>query len=161
MKVGCMKEREAVVNSLEIIGKREGAKNIFQRQRICELLFLPVLQDLRSFNYDKHPEEGNLLRRNLSKVACARKSLSGVPLVFFIPPPTLEYLDRLISLGITPSAIPRWKNEHVDSRVIIKSTFDALVRRGFALNEEDFIVMDETVEPALQCVLGQMHSCMI
>lgn len=156
-----MEKREEVVNSLEVIGKREGAKNIFQRQRSCKLLLLPVLQDLRSFNYDKHPYEGNLLRRNLSKVVCARHGFSDVPLVYFLPHATLAYLDRLISLGITPSAVRKWKNVDVGSRVIIKSTFDALVRRGFALDEEDFIVLDDTVEPALQCVLGQMFSCRV
>lgn len=45
---------------------------------------------------------------------------------------------------------------HEDSNIMIKSSFDALVRRGFALDEDDFIVLDERTEPALQCVLGQM-----
>ena len=31
-----------------------------------------------------------------------------------------------------------------------KSTFDALVARGFALDEADIIVLDERMEPALK-----------
>ena len=33
--------------------------------------------------------------------------------------------------------------------VFTKSTFDALVARGFALDEADLIVLDERMEPAL------------
>ena len=150
LKIGCMKQSKALVRSLEIIGNREGAKDIFtEQQNFCCLLLLPFLRGLESFNFDKHPEEGKLLKRVLSNRN-----------VLFIPFQELEHLDRMISLGISPMAIPKnaiCKVMHNRSNVMIKSTFDALVRRGFALDEEDFIVLDERVEPALQCVLGQLH----
>ena len=34
--------------------------------------------------------------------------------------------------------------------VFAKSTFDALVARGFAFDEADLIVLDEKIEPALK-----------
>ena len=161
LKIGCMKQSKAVVKSLEIIGKRGGAKDIFtQQQNSCCLLLLPFLRGLESFNFHKHPEEGNLLKRVLSNLSFKKYSFSKLPTVLFIPPLELEHLDRMIYLGIAPSAIPKnviCKVMHNRSNVMIKSTFDALVRRGFALDEEDFIVLDERVEPALQCVLGQLH----
>ena len=36
--------------------------------------------------------------------------------------------------------------------VYAKSTFDALVARGFAFDESDLIVLDERMEPALKDV---------
>ena len=69
----------------------------------------------------------------------------------------LERLDDLIGAGFDPMSISR---EDLYSRfnigterrtfdVFAKAAFDALVSRGFAFDENDVIVLDETKEPAL------------
>ena len=69
----------------------------------------------------------------------------------------LERLDDLIGAGFDPRSISR---EDLYSRyqigterrtydVFPKATIDALVSRGFAFDEKDLIVLDETKEPVL------------
>ena len=70
----------------------------------------------------------------------------------------LDYLDRLIDVGFDPRAVSKeslyggmyigYFGRHYD--VYAKSTFDALVTRGFAFDEADLIVLDERTEPALK-----------
>ena len=72
--------------------------------------------------------------------------------------PLLARLDRLAAIGCEPIAISKEDLDKIlkigrDDRkhdVFTKSAFDALVARGFALDETDLIVLDERMEPALK-----------
>jgi hypothetical protein len=70
----------------------------------------------------------------------------------------IDYLDRMIAVGFDPRAVSKedlYEGMRIglDDRefdAFAKSTFDALVARGFSLDEADLIVLDERMEPALK-----------
>ena len=82
------------------------------------------------------------------------------PRVCFIETSDLNELDRLIAVGFDFNMLSKEDLYGImdigaDDRqfdVYAKSTFDALVARGFAFDESDLIVLDERMEPALKDV---------
>ena len=78
--------------------------------------------------------------------------------IWYLTMHKLNDIDRLIAVGFDPRAVS--KESLYDSMqiggddrqydVFAKSTIDALVARGFALDEADLIVLDERMEPALK-----------
>lgn len=75
---------------------------------------------------------------------------------------TLARLDDLIGAGFDPKCISRedlYYSYNIGAArrefdIFVKATFDALVSRGFALDENDVIVLDETKEPVLAEIPG-------
>ena len=134
----------------EKISKRKGARELFRKE---------------SFHYlphfvDRHLEEFSIEEETL------RLRLAGLGMscgdedkgVWYLTMSKINELDRLIAVGFDPKAILKERlydgmNIGRDGRqfdVFAKSTFDALVARGFALDEADLIVLDERMEPALK-----------
>ena len=82
--------------------------------------------------------------------------------IWYLTMADINDLDRMITVGLDPRAVSKERlyevlNIGANDRagdVYAKSTFDALVARGFALDEADLIVLDERVEPALKDYLS-------
>ena len=139
---------------LENVAKREGSREAFRK----------ASSDLSSYFLDEYfhahllenaeSKEEEALRHRLTDLGVR----TGEPCVCYLNTSNLIDLDRLIAVGFDPKMIP--KNDLYemmiigeDSRehdVFAKSTFDALVARGFAFEEADLIVLDERTEPALK-----------
>ena len=79
------------------------------------------------------------------------------PGVFYLEAGLLNDIDRLIAVGCDPKAISKEELYYMmdigmqdrGCDVYAKTTFDALVARGFAFDEADLIVLDERIEPGL------------
>ena len=83
-------------------------------------------------------------------------------IVRYLQNSTLTLLDRMIAVGFDSSAVSKKdlyiatsivRDDQLYSNVFAKSTFDALVARGFALDGGDLIVLGERTEPALKDLL--------
>ena len=92
------------------------------------------------------------MRRRLADLGVQR-----YPCVRYLEKTVIDEIDRLIAIGCDPRAMSKEDRDEVldvgryqNDRVFAKSTFDALVARGFALGEADLIVLDERMEPALK-----------
>ena len=138
---------------LEVIAKREGARDVLRKRSaefhsvISVFSYVVLLENAES-------EEEEALRRRLADLGVQIDQIEP-PCVRYLTTDSLEYLDRLIAIGCDPSALSKEDLVEVlpverDDRVFAKSTFDALVARGFALDEADLIVLDERMEPALK-----------
>mmetsp|Transcript_3435 Transcript_3435/g.6637 ORF Transcript_3435/g.6637 Transcript_3435/m.6637 type:complete len:102 (+) Transcript_3435:3-308(+) len=86
-------------------------------------------------------------------------------LVMCIPKSKLIELDSLVEFGFVPRHVPRedlYRGLSVGRPgrkydVWAKSTFDELVSRGFRLDAADFVILDETKEPALNALAASIH----
>ena len=105
-------------------------------------------------NFESTEEEA--LRRRLADLGVLAGS--RVSNVRFIKTSDLINVDRLIAIGFDPRVVSKERlyerlnigEDNRDDDVFAKSTFDALVARGFALDEADLIILDERMEPALK-----------
>ena len=142
------------IDVFEAIARRRGAKEMFWKGYVY-VAFLTYLLDGR---FDTFPIEGAKLKED---EALGRKIhylgvLSEYPDVDvrFLKASDLTELDRWIAVGFNPRTLSKeilYGMVGVDN-VFAKSTFDALVARGFAFDEADLdlIVLDERMEPALK-----------
>ena len=82
-----------------------------------------------------------------------------VPRVLYFTKSSFKFLDGHIDIGLDLKYISKeivydafGIGKHDDRRydVLAKSTFDSLVARGFPLDLNDVIILDECVEPALK-----------
>ena len=150
----------------ETIAEREGARKIFRKQssvEICRFL-APRLygfgvgeSNFCFINESNHHEakEQETLRQRLEDLGVAPEA----QIVRYLQNSTLTLLDRMIAVGFDSSAVSKKdlymatsivRDDKLFANVFAKSTFDALVARGFALDEDDVIVLDERTEPALK-----------
>ena len=102
-------------------------------------------------------EKSNLMQRLREAGVRYRFRRHPIELVQYLTEKSLAQLDEVIALGFDPKSISQedlyekmdignmWRSEDI----FTKSTIDALVSRGFAFDEKDLIVLDETKEPAL------------
>ena len=135
----------------QVIAKREGARDVL-RKHSAEFHSIISIQSPRAFLLENaESEEEEALRRRLADLGVQIEP----PHVRYLDTDAFDDLDRLIAIGCDPSALSKEVLDEVltdpwsDCRVFAKSTFDALVARGFALHEADLIVLDERMEPAL------------
>ena len=74
--------------------------------------------------------------------------------VWYMDRSSLSFIDRMISAGWQPDACSSWYPIYgswfSQLDCIAKSTYDALVSRGFLIDKSDCIVIDELAEPALR-----------
>ena len=134
------------IGVVEATSKRKGSREIFQKESGN---ILPTFLDERYFSIEEEA-----LRRRLTDfgVRSRHHTLSYLTMA------GINELDRLIALGFDPRAVSKdflyeTMGIGIDERifdVFAKSAFDALVTRGFALDEADLIVLDERIEPALK-----------
>ena len=136
----------------DIITRRPGAVGKM-REYSGEYLIDHMLNE--EWKYVELNSHSDLMQR-LSEAGLTGR-LSKYPCVQYLTKKALEQLDDFIAFGFDPSAISKedlyermdieniWRGENV----FTKSTVDALVSRGFAFDENDLIVLDETKEPVL------------
>ena len=150
------------IDVFEAASKRKGAREIF-RKKSCVHLPNFVDERLKEFTIEEEEE----LRRRLADFGIT----SGVNETLYLTTSDINDLDRLIAVGYEPSSVPKerlYRELHLaighDGRredVFAKSTFDALVARGFAFDEADVIILDERMEPALKdlpaLIRGENH----
>ena len=132
----------------EMISGRKGARDFFrERSGVRLLVYLDV-------GIDKFMIEEEAMRRRLADVGVRREK----PCVSYLRMTDLNQLDRQIALGFDPKVVSkkslyerlRIGRDDRDHDIFAKTTFDALVSRGFAFDEADLIVLDERNEPALK-----------
>jgi len=136
------------IDVYEMVSKRKGARELFRKDSGRRL---PNFVDDRLSDFAVEEEA---LRRRLADVGmtCDNKY------TWYLRMADINELDRLIAVGYNPRSVSRevlYENLNIgaDDReddIFAKSTFDALVARGFALDEADIIVLDERMEPALK-----------
>ena len=138
------------IDTLEAIARRRGAKEIFRAESDY---YLPRFLEQR---FDTFPirgaesKEDEALRCRLADLGVQTEDPDVD--VWFLELSDLIDLDRWIAVGIDPRTLSKerlYGMVGVDN-VFAKSTFDALVARGFAFDEADLIVLDERMEPALK-----------
>jgi len=142
---------------LEVIAKREGARDVL-RKHSAEFHSIISVFSHAFLLENAESEEEEALRRRLADLGVQIDQIEP-PRVRYLETDALDDLDRLIAIGCDPSASSKEDLDEVltvgrDDRVFAKSTFDALVARGFALDEADLIVLDERMEPALKDLSG-------
>jgi len=142
---------------LEVIAKREGARDVL-RKHSAEFHSIISVFSHAFLLENAESEEEEALRRRLADLGVQIDQIEP-PRVRYLTTDALDNLDRLIAIGCDPSASSKEDLDEVltvgrDDRVFAKSTFDALVARGFALDEADLIVLDERMEPALKDLSG-------
>ena len=135
------------IDVLEAISKRKGAEDVFRKDSD----YLPDFIDGRLKDFAVGEEA---LRRRLADfgMTCDDKD------TWYLTMAGINDIDRMIAIGFDPRAVSKeslYKGMQIglDDRqydVFAKSTFDALIARGFALDEADLIVLDERMEPALK-----------
>ena len=140
------------IEVFEAISKRKGAKDAFRKDSD----FLPNFVDGSFQRFavkkDKSNEEEALWRRLTDFGMCGDKDICYLTMA------GINDLDRMLAFGYNPRAVSKKRlygdlnigqvNREFD--VYAKSTFDALVTRGFAFDEADLFVLDERMEPALK-----------
>jgi len=140
----CAKDIEV----FEAISTRNGAREVFKKE--SDDYLLPCLD--RLLNEFIVGEEA--LSDRLEDLGMNGEEKG----IWYLTMAGTNELDRLIAVGFDPRAVPKnilydFLSIGYDDRrfdVYAKSTFDALVARGFALDEADLIVLDERMEPALK-----------
>jgi len=94
------------------------------------------------------------LRKRLDEMGFTAPESTGIQ---YMTLDGLSKIDDMVELGLDPRDISR-EELYEDFRVgyedrsfdvFAKSTFDALVSRGFAFDEKDLVILDEIKEPAL------------
>jgi hypothetical protein len=146
---------------LRIICQRAKAKS-----EISDFLTYLLRTKMRHFG----PEQAGLavsgqmkdLRKRLEKVGFTDLFITGIQ---YLTRDDLSEIDDIVKLGFDPRIVSReelYKEFKVglEARVydvFVKSTFDALVARGFAFDEKDLIILDETKEPALSEIPTLIH----
>lgn len=146
----------------ETIAQRKGARELFRANSQClaRLLNYRLLDEFNGGDINSKEEE-EALRSRLEKLGITSEN----KVVCYVKRSDLNILDRYISLGFDPRAVSKedlhaviqigMSDRHFD--VYAKATFDALVARGFALDEADLIVLDERVEPALKGLTAKIN----
>ena len=148
----------------EIASKRKGGREMF-RKRSHELSFF-VNESFAVFELknDKSDEE-EALRRRLADLGMSHEDKE----IWYLRKSDLVDLDRRIAVGYNPRSVSKETLYEVlqigrsgrEFDVFAKSTVDALVARGFALDEADLIVLDERMEPGLKdlpaLIRGERH----
>ena len=141
---GCAED----IDVFEAASKRRGTREIFRKQSCARLpTFLNRLLD--EFMVEEEALSDRLEDLGMN---CEDKG------IWYLTMADIDDLDRLIAVGFDPRAVSKeslYGGVHIgeDYRqydVYAKSTFDALVARGFAFDEADLIVLDERMEPALR-----------
>jgi len=144
------------IDTLEAIARRKGAKEIFRAESDY---YLPSFLEQR---FDTFPirgaksKEDEALRCRLADLGVESEDPDVD--VWFLELYDLIDLDSWIAIGFDPRTLSKERLHGIlhigrDDRandVFAKSTFDALVARGFAFDEGDLIVLDERMEPALK-----------
>ena len=142
----CVKE----IDVYEKVSKRKGARKIF---RNCSNEHLPNFADDR---LNEFTIQGEALRRRLTDLgmSCGDENKH----IWYLTMDGINDIDRMIAVGCDPRSVSKeilyegMQIGRYDRQfdVFAKSTFDALVARGFAFDEADIIVLDERMEPALK-----------
>jgi len=144
------------IDVFEALSKRKGAREVFRKASDNVLPEILVQVLIKEFPIERHPKskEKAALSRKLADfgMRCEGKATQ------YLTMSAITHLDRLIALGFDPRSVSKanlYREMGIggDLRmfdVYAKSTFDALVSRGFALDEADLIVLDERMEPALK-----------
>ena len=128
-------------------------------QKYSQQYLVDFLNDeIRYFELEgDDPDRAELLLR-LSEAGVKRGEHSfEYRRVQYLTVDALKRLDDLIGAGFDPRSISQEDlydgfdigNEIRNYDVFAKATFDALVSQGFAFDENDVIVLDETKEPIL------------
>ena len=138
------------VEVLEVIAKREGARAVL-RKHSAKFYAVKFSCSPAFYLENAESEEEEALRRRLADLGVQR-----YPCVRYLEKTVIDEIDRLIAIGCDPRAMSKEDRDEVldvgryqNDRVFAKSTFDALVARGFALDlYADLIVLDERMEPA-------------
>jgi len=144
----------------ETIAKRKGSREAFRDcsgVRLSDILYNCLVDHILGITESKEEEA---LRRRLAD----RGVRHEWPHVRFLGASALVNLDRMIAVGFDPRAVSReelYENLNIgaddrDDDIFAKSTFDALVARGFVLDEADLIVLDERMEPELKDLSARM-----
>ena len=136
------------IDVFEAISTRKGARELFRKE--SDALLTDFVEDL--LNHFTIEEEA--LKRRLTNFGM-RSVRKGI---HYLTMAGINELDRLIALGFDPRAVSKdflyeTMGIGIDKRIFdvyAKSTFDALVARGFAFDEADLIVLDERIETALK-----------
>ena len=151
----CVKE----IDVYEKVSKRKGARELFRKDSDDYLSeFLEGC--FKEFPIEDGPKEKVELRRRLAKFGVEWGD-SGNKGIWYLTMSDIECIDRLIAVGFDPRTVPKntfygilgilsIANDDRQYDIYAKSTFDALVARGFAFDEADLIVLDERMEPALK-----------
>ena len=138
-----------------LLKKRSGAKELFKKHSAEKLI--DFLNDSIEY-YDWFDEADS---HNDAKALTKRIQHQGIGDTWgaqYLPLSPMRQLDALIDAGFDPKVISkadlyqRFRIGISDRPydVFAKTTFDALVSRGFHFEETDLIVLDETKEPALK-----------
>ena len=130
----------------EAISKRKGARELFRKESDA------LLPRFLNYRLNHFTIEEEALKRRLTNFGM-RSVRKGI---YYLTMHDLDYLDRLIAVGFDPRAMSKkslygsmvHRTRQFDAYA--KSTFDALVARGFAFDEADLIVLDERMETALK-----------
>ena len=109
-----------------------------------------------------HTIECLSLKERLEKAGVGKEDFLGV---LYLTKRKLEEIDEVIQLGYDPYSIPKeilYKEFQIGAHgrrcdIFAKSTFEALVSRGFAFDEKDVIILDEQNEPALNGLVKKMN----
>ena len=149
--VRCAEEMEVY----GLVSKRKGTREDFRK---ASGEFLPSFLEERFLAFyieNEGPREAEALSRRLTDFGMSR---DDDKCIFYLTKAGINKVDRLIEFGFDPRAVS--KESLYDGLLIgeagrqydvyAKSTIDALVARGFAFDEADLIVLDETMEPALK-----------
>ena len=121
--------------------------------------------EMRYFELEgSDPDRAELLRR-LSQAGICCKYEWQKRRAQYLTVEALKRLDDLIGAGFDPRSISQEDlyyryNIGAEMRtfdVFAKATFDALVSRGFAFDENDVIVLDETKEPVLSKIRAMIR----
>ena len=139
------------IEVVEAASKRKGSRKVFKKES-DEFLSDFLSRRLSVFTI----EEGALWHR-LTDLGMSYDGDEDKG-IWYLTMHDLSEIDRLMAFGFDPRAISEEilyealeiGNDGRPSDAFAKSTFDALVARGFAFDEADLIVLDERMEPALK-----------
>ena len=149
------------IGVFEAISNRRGAREVFRTQSGVRLPMCTFVNRLLNEFFVEEPALWHRLED--SDMNCEDKGIRYLTMA------DLNELDRLIGVGFDPRALSKeslYAGMHIgeDYRqydLYAKSTFDALVARGYAFDEADLIVLDERIEPALRAlpalIRGEHH----
>ena len=146
-----------------IIKRRTGGKQMMQKYAGLFLIDTFLNNEIEYFELEgDDPDRADLLRRLTQAGATGGEYGWPQRRAQYLTVGTLARLDDLIGAGFDPKCISRedlYYSYNIGAArrrfdIFAKATFDALVSRGFALDENDVIVLDETKEPVLAEIPG-------
>ena len=144
------------IEVVEATSKRNGAREIFRKDSdlLPEFLRRRIKRFPIEHEVSAESKEEAALSRRLEDFGMSHED----KYIYYLKMHELSELDRLMSFGFDPMAITKERlyeeleigEDDRQYDVYAKSTFDALVARGFAFDEADLIVLDERMDPALK-----------